>query len=400
MPGFHEPPLFIEQIDREARRRFRGLPFSAPIERLFLREYLKTRAPMVPLWALLGSLLYIVAAFGDTAMMPDIGSVVVALRLGVFLPYALAVVVVMRLWPSARTFDLLCLGVGIFAIAVPMVSLVFSRGEYLFVYQTGSVATLGFFVIVLRPRFPTVVVGLVAMLAIQFVTTGLNGQFDDVTYAGIVSFYITIAILLATSAWFSERMDRQNFLNRLRGEALQAELTRLSERDPMTGLYNRHVLRRLGNRIWARSAANRIVSAIMLDIDHFKRYNDIHGHVDGDTCIRTVARIVKAEVDNLGAVFRYGGEEILVLMPDAERPQAMTIAESIRRAIEAEAIPHRGLAQGGVVTASLGVATDATDRSPLAELLRNADAALYEAKRIGRNKVRLAAPPPAFSEMA
>jgi diguanylate cyclase (GGDEF)-like protein len=325
---------------------------------------------------------------------------VAALRLVIFLPYALAIVLVMRLWPSALAFDLLCLGVGVLGIAVPMISLVFSHGEYLFVYQTGSVATLAFFVIVLRPRFPTVIAGLIAMLTIQFVTTRLNGQFDDVTYIGIVSFYITVAIFLATSAWFSERTDRQNFLNRLRGEALQAELTRLSERDPMTGLYNRHVLRRLGNRIWSRSAANRIVSAIMLDIDHFKRYNDIHGHVDGDACIRAVARIVKDEVDNLGAVFRYGGEEILVLMPDAERPQAMTVAEAIRHAIEVEAIPHRGLAQGGVVTASLGVATDATDRMPLPELLRNADAALYEAKRVGRNRVRLAIPPATFSEMA
>lgn len=218
------------------------------------------------------------------------------------------------------------------------------------------------------------------------------------TYAGIVSFYVTIGIFLAASACFSERMDRLNFLNRLRGEALQAELTKLSERDSMTALYNRHVLQRLANRIWTQSPPTRTVSAIMLDIDHFKRYNDIHGHIDGDACIRAVARIVEAETGDLGAVFRYGGEEMLILMPDAGQAQAITLAETVRAAIEASAIPHRGLPQGGVVTASLGVAADRIGRSPINELLRQADAALYEAKHAGRNKVR-ASPPSALPEL-
>lgn len=400
MPGTAQPPLSIAQIDREIGRPFHKLSFSAPIERLFLRDYLKARAPMVPLWAFLGTLFYVVAALGDLSMMPDVASMAVGLRLGVFVPYAAMVVIIMRLWPSAAAYDLLSLGVGVLGIALPMTALVFSTSEYLFVYQTGSIATLAFFVIVLRPRLPTILIGLTAMLAIQIVTTKLNGGFDDVTYMGIVSYYITAGMVLAASACFTERMDRQNFLGRLRGEALQAELTRLSEREPMTGLYNRHVLRRIGNRIWARSAPGRTIAAIMLDIDHFKRYNDVHGHVDGDACIRAIAGAVREEVGNLGAVFRYGGEEILVLMPDAARAQAAEVAEAIRAAIETAAIPHRGLPQGGVVTASLGVATGEIDRRPLDELLRDADAALYEAKRVGRNRVRLSGSPTPIPEMA
>jgi diguanylate cyclase (GGDEF)-like protein len=400
MPGTAQPPVSIAQIDREIGRRFRDLAFSAPIERLFLRDYLNARAPMVPLWAFLGTLFYVTAALGDLSMIPDVAQVAVGLRLGVFVPYAAMVVIIMRLWPSAMVFDLLSLGVGLLGIALPMIAMVQSTSDHLFVYQTGSVATLAFFTIVLRPRFVTVLVGLAAMLAIQLATTKLSGRFDDVTYAGIVSFYITIAIFLAASACFGERMDRQNFLNRLRGEALQAELTRLSERDPMTGLYNRHVLRRLGNRIWTQSAPKRIVAVIMLDIDHFKRYNDIHGHVDGDACIRAVAHAVQEQVGDQGAVIRYGGEEMLVLMPDARRAHAIAVAEAIRAAIETAAIPHRGLPQGGVVTASLGVAIERVGSRPFDELLRDADAALYEAKRIGRNRVRLSAPPSAFSEMA
>lgn len=398
MPGIDEPPVTIAQIDQEIGRRFRDLAFSAPVEQLFLRDYLNARAPMVPLWAFLGTLFYVTAALGDLAMLPDAASTAIGLRLGVFVPYAALVVIIMRLWPSAAAFDVLSLGVGLLGIALPMAALVSSTSEHLFVYQTGSVATLAFFVFVLRPRFVTVFVGLSAMLAIQFAATKLNGRFDSVTYAGIVSFYVTIGIFLAASACFSERMDRLNFLNRLRGEALQAELTKLSERDSMTALYNRHVLQRLANRIWTQSPPTRTISAIMLDIDHFKRYNDIHGHIDGDACIRAVARIVEAETGDLGAVFRYGGEEMLILMPDAGQAQAIALAETVRAAIEASAIPHRGLPQGGVVTASLGVAADWIGRSPINELLRQADAALYEAKHAGRNKVR-ASPPSALPEL-
>lgn len=400
MPGTAQKPVPIAQIDREIARPFRNLSFSAPVERLFLRDYLNARAPMVPVWALLGTIFYMVAALGDMSMMPDVAATAVGLRLGVFVPYVAMVVIIMRLWPSALAYDLLSLGVGLLGVALPMSALVFSRSEHLFIYQTGSIATFAFFVIVLRPRLVTVLAGLTGMVAIQLVTTKLNGQFDDVTYAGILTFYLTAAMVLAASACFGERMDRQNFLNRLRGEALQAELTRLSERDSMTGLYNRHVLRRLANRLWARSPPSRDIAAIMLDIDHFKRYNDIHGHVDGDACIRAVADIVRREVGDLGAVFRYGGEEILVLMPDAGRTQAIAIAEAIRAAIEAAAIPHRGLAQGGVVTASLGIAADRIGRRTIEALLRDADAALYDAKRAGRNKVRQSAPPAMVPELA
>lgn len=381
----------IDEMDREMERGLRRLRFSDPVEAVFLREYLKSRARMVPLWAFLGTLLYLVAILGDLSMMPDVAPTVIALRLGLFLPYAVAVVWIMRRWPSPATYDRLALGVGLLGLSLPMAMLVFSRSDHLFVYQTGSVGTLAFFVIVLRPRFPTVLAGLAAMVAIQIATTGLNGSFDAVTYSGIVSFHITLGIFLALSAYFAERVDRQNFLNRLRGEALQAQLTALSERDPMTGLYNRHSLRRSRHAIWAPGTA-RTISLLMLDIDSFKLYNDVHGHVDGDACIQRVSDIVRKQVDEQGTVFRYGGEEILILLPDTGQAPALSVAEAIRQAIEGAAIRHDGLPGGGVVTVSLGVATGRTDADDLEELLRRADTALYAAKGAGRNRVRLADP--------
>ena len=377
--------LTAETVDREHGSGLRRLRFSAPVERLFLDEYLRRRARMVPLWALLGTLCYLAAILGDLSMMPDVAPAVVALRLGVFVPYALAVVLVMRRRPSAAAYDGLALGVGILGLSLPMGALVFSESPYLIVYQTGSVATLAFFAIVLRPRFRTALAGLAAMVAIQLAATALNGRFDAVTYAGLVTFYLTIGTFLALSAYFAERMDRLNFLSRLRGEALQAELARLSERDPLTGLGNRHGLDRFRDAMW--TALPRTMAAIMIDLDHFKLYNDLHGHIDGDACIGAVARVVAEQAGARGHAFRYGGEEMLVLMPDADPHAAAALGEAIRRAVEALRIPHRGLPGGGLVTASLGVAWGRTDGCDFEALLRAADAALYEAKRGGGNRL-------------
>lgn len=379
--------LTIDDFDDEIARGARGLTFSPPIERLFLDEYLRHRARMVPLWASLGTVMYLAAILGDLSMIPELAWLVVTLRLAIFVPFAVGVVVLMRLRPTPATYDLLSFGVGLIAICIPMITLVFARSDHLFVYQTGSVGTLAFFVIVLRPRFLTVLIGLAVLMIIQLVTTKLNGSFDAVTYSGMVTFYITLGVFLALSAYFTEHVDRQNFLNRQRSEVLHSKLKKLSETDPMTGLSNRHVLERVKNTFWSPSSGGRIISAVMLDIDNFKLFNDINGHLAGDACIRDVSQRIRQIVGKKGTVFRYGGEEILVLLPDIDNPEAVELADSIRRSIAGLGIVHEG-SPHGVVTASLGVATIRTDRCSAEDLLLRTDVALYEAKEAGRNNAR------------
>ena len=391
METLEESKPAVDAVDREIARGVRGLRFSAPVESLYLDEYLRVRARMVPLWAMLGTAFYLFAIWGDLTMMSDVAPTLVALRLGVFVPYVGFVVFAMRRWPSATSYDLLALGVGVIGLALPMTALVGSASAHLFVYQTGSVGTLAFFAIVLRPRFRTILTGLAAMVAIQLATTGLNGRFDPVTYSGIVTFYLTLGSFLALAAYFAERVDRLNFLNRLRGQALQGELVRLSRRDPMTGLYNRYMLLRTRDELWAPGVADRSLSAVMIDIDNFKLYNDIYGHIDGDACIRRVADTVREQVGARGRVFRYGGEEMLVLMPDAALDEARGVAESIHKAIGGLHIAHRGLSPDGRLTASIGVASAQPAQETLEGVLRRADAALYAAKRAGRNRVHVAA---------
>ena len=187
------------------------------------------------------------------------------------------------------------------------------------------------------------------------------------------------------SAYFSESVDRLNFLNRLRGQVLQAQLQALSETDALTGLNNRLMLERTRMDYWSEKASAMSVSAVLIDIDHFKRFNDRHGHLDGDACLRAVARELYDVVAGRGTVVRFGGEELLVLLPHMELAEALELAETMRQSVEDMAIPHLA-SESGVVTVSLGVHCVRTDAHSLEDLLEKADAALYKAKRLGRNK--------------
>ena len=382
----------LEEVDRQIRNGFRFLRFKPAIETLFLQDYATGRVRLAPIWAIVGTLIYDLVYFGDRTMMADVFSQLVLVRFGVFTPFALFSVVALRRWPSALNYDLLAISVAVLGVSLPMSVAMHSGSPYLFVYQNGNVAAFLFFVIALRPRFATILIGLTLMCAVQFTTTKLSGAFDGVIYTGIITFYVTLAIFLALSAYFTEHKDRLNFLNQLRGSLLHVQLEQKSERDELTGLFNRHSLERMRSSIWHTNGEVVSIAVIMLDIDRFKLFNDVHGHMEGDDCIRAVSQCISREIGANGTAFRFGGEEILVLLPDTNCEVAYAIAERTRRSIEALGIRHRGL-DDGHVTASLGVTCGKTSQESLDDLLKTADTALYEAKRTGRNTVSVARGP-------
>ncbi|MDH6265256.1 diguanylate cyclase (GGDEF)-like protein [Rhizobium sp. SG_E_25_P2] len=383
----------LDQIDHELASGFRWLRFADVLEKTYGREFARARIRLSLFWAFVGTFIYDLVFFGDVTMMHDVFPQLAFVRFCIFTPYAFIAVWLVRRRPTALNYDLLAISVCVLGGFLPMAASVESQSPYFFVYQNGNIATLLFFVIALQPRFPAIVLGLAALCAVHFTLIQMNGSLDAVTFSGVVTFFVTLAIFLALSAYFLERKDRLNFLNRMRGEWLQAELRQQSERDELTGLYNRRSLNRISKSVWA-GPARAPVAVIMLDIDHFKLYNDVHGHVEGDACIRRVCACVAEQVSELGAAFRFGGEEILVLLPGSDAVTAQETAEQLRLAIEASAIPHSGLAEGGVVTASLGVSVASRGASSLEDLVRAADAALYDAKRGGRNMIAFRTPEP------
>ena len=167
-------------------------------------------------------------------------------------------------------------------------------------------------------------------------------------------------------------------------------LSRLSFIDSLTGLANRRRFDEALQAEWRRARRSRSSLAIVIaDIDGFKRYNDVLGHPEGDRCLAAVAGVFAQAVGRAGDLAaRYGGEEFVVLLPLSDRSAALAVAEGLRAACEALAIPHPASEVGPVVTISLGLAAcvPSDDQGP-DQLMAEADAALYRAKDEGRNRV-------------
>lgn len=168
---------------------------------------------------------------------------------------------------------------------------------------------------------------------------------------------------------------------------LRETLRRQSIRDPLTGLYNRRYLEESLNRELARSARRALpLSVLMLDVDHFKRFNDSHGHTGGDALLSAVGHLLATTLRSEDIACRYGGEEFTLILPEAGRDDAPQRGEQIRDAIARLSVSNGNLMLPPI-TASIGIATYPGDGDSGTDLLRKADAALYRAKRNGRNRV-------------
>jgi diguanylate cyclase (GGDEF)-like protein len=132
------------------------------------------------------------------------------------------------------------------------------------------------------------------------------------------------------------------------------------------------------------------VAMLMIDVDHFKKYNDQHGHPAGDEALRTVARLVQQDRRQVDVVARYGGEEFAIILYDATREQAADVAEKIRQRISVAPILHADKQPLGKMTVSVGVAVCPEDARTAESLLEAADVALYRAKKSGRDTVVVA----------
>ena len=168
--------------------------------------------------------------------------------------------------------------------------------------------------------------------------------------------------------------------------SINAELETLSRTDPLTKLLNRRTWGEAITREHERFLRHEhAYSIVMIDVDHFKSFNDSSGHQAGDECLRRIADAIASTCRQVDSIGRYGGEEFVVLAPETQAEAAVKLAERIRRAVWALAIPHPGNAHTGRVTVSLGVALSAP--GSWEEVLRQADDALYVAKKAGRNMV-------------
>lgn len=179
-------------------------------------------------------------------------------------------------------------------------------------------------------------------------------------------------------------------------EAANQQLEALSATDGLTGLANRRRFDAYWAEEWQRALRTVApLAVIMIDVDHFKAYNDHYGHQQGDACLRRVGEALRLNVRRAGElVARYGGEEFVVVMPGATVEQALQMADAVHAAIRDARIAHAASPVAAELTVSLGVAVGTPHATDLPDrLVQAADAALYEAKRQGRNRTVLAAAP-------
>jgi diguanylate cyclase (GGDEF)-like protein len=224
------------------------------------------------------------------------------------------------------------------------------------------------------------------------------GFFIDEGYMGdeeqrlLCRFAELASIAIDNARLYAEQQQEIRIRQKAEAELKQAnlELQNLAIVDALTRLANRRRFDEALIREWRRLArVGKPLSLVMIDVDCFKPYNDSHGHLAGDLCLRDIARAIQENVRRPGDLAaRYGGEEFAVILPDTPIEGATHVAEAIRMAVEELQVPHQTSPVASVVTISAGVASTFPHPDvPHQQIIQGADEALYQAKTCGRNCV-------------
>ena len=233
-------------------------------------------------------------------------------------------------------------------------------------------------------RFLPTVLACAGLCLFELFVTSQLSQYGGGIFTACALITLMTSCFAAFGNYMTEKRTRDTFLISLMGRIQNEELNRASTYDALTSLGNRRLLREAIAEI-ETAPAKASYAVLMLDIDYFKNLNDQAGHLAGDQCLVRIASLIQSQLrSHNDHAFRYGGEEFVILLNRADHETALAVAERIRKAIEAAGIPNPGVSPAGPVTASVGVATGVV---PIEVLLADADAALYAAKRTGRNKV-------------
>lgn len=383
-----------------------ALTFEAPLEARYIQETALSRTRQISITGLIGGILVMMFLVSDYTLIPDVFFQAVIWR-GILTPIVVLLgLVSVHRTRSAAIREHIVVAFGLLAELTIIYLTLRTHSPYRTHYMTGIFLIMLYINIVCQARFFYAVTATICTLAAVSITVYAMDGVPAPVGLSILVVDLTTGILTLLANFQLERQRRRNYLmttqERLRNEDLahnNLELRILSEADPLTGVYNRRALdRRLDDMFERCRRRQSPIGVIMVDVDHFKAYNDSFGHQAGDRCLQTIAAILLDESrKRRDLVARFGGEEFIIVITHSDTTDVVATAERIRAAIEAQAIPATPLDEDGfrTVTASFGVsncchaAQNDAAVSPItaADLIRTADQALYIAKRTGRNRV-------------
>jgi diguanylate cyclase (GGDEF)-like protein len=288
---------------------------------------------------------------------------------------------------------------GLAAGGTLLALLMASQSPRAYFYHAGLMVVLLYACLVQSTRFKVAVVTVLGILAMHLTAAVYAPPMPDATKWPMAEMIVFAMAVSLVANYLAEKRQRRRYLLGLQDQLIlsklenaQEELQKLSRSDALTQVANRRHFDEHMQHAWARASLDgQALSMLMIDVDHFKAYNDFYGHQAGDACLKAVAQALMASTrrpDDL--VARLGGEEFGVLLQSTNPGSARQTAHRVCEAVAALGLQHARSATAPWVTVSVGVVTMQASAPPAGpqEMVSRADQALYDAKREGRNRVK------------
>ncbi len=376
----------LAEVEQTIASGVGGLRFGKELERRYEADTHQQRVQFITTVGIGGALIYNLYLISDWLMLRDVFFYAALSRLCLITPMFIVMLLLARHITSRRVLETTAATGTVVASLMPLIVMIHSNSPYQLHYQLGMLLLMVYCTMIQQLPMRHATVAMLCMLTIQLVTTYIAGFADFLTWQANAVLFVSTAALLLMASYFLERGSRLSYLFALRGRLLQAQLVEMARTDALTQLFNRRYQDEVITSFWQRARETPTnVAIILMDIDHFKSYNDSYGHPQGDTCLKLLSDVIRQQAGECGAMaFRFGGEEILILM-NADARQARKMAEALQASVAALKLPHPVLGEGALVTISLGVACAIAPKTSPESLISAADNALYAAKRAGRN---------------
>lgn len=393
------------EIDSALKAPFWHLRLPDQLEKRFDRDSLEARTEHLQRSGWFALFVFNSFLVADWLMAHDVFLESVLIRLGILTPLGAVTLLnrhrLYRLAGADRSpmlNDLIVVASG-WAAALSLAVILFkSHSPLSYYYHAGFVVVIIYGNVVQQLSFRYAVLFSGGVLALHLLGLLYTPSFPPpIAVSMLLMVAATVGFTLVAN-YLVEKATRRRYLLLQRDHQLVQDLAdtnlklqKLSRADVLTGVANRRHFHDYLAQVWERARIDQTpLSVLMLDVDHFKAYNDRYGHPAGDACLRAIATALEDKLRSPDDfVARYGGEEFVVVLPNADTAVAYQAAERVRTAVEALSIPHEASHTHDVVTISVGVATvvPGVPGVDADRLVSRADRALYDAKRGRRNQV-------------